>query len=155
MHLFNYTGNGRLTPKRTASLYLHWQEATLQGLLDSEKRLGDDSALPRLAHQWLEQPDGYAPQRWLDYDRKAQAKTDLMTFLTASAGSSMDRTSFAAFSKKFTPLANAVQSFPHDSTRALGYQAINSRLNALGLPFQVLASNGTFTVFHKEENYNV
>ena len=155
MHLFNYTGKGHLAPKRTASLYLHWQEATLQSLLDSEKRLGDGSALPRLAHQWLEQPDGYAPQRWLGYNRKAQAKTDLMAFLTASAGSSMDRTSFAAFSKEFTPLANAVQSFPHDSTRTLGHQAINSRLNALGLPFQVLASNGTFTVFHKEENRNV
>ena len=155
MHLLNYTGKGHLAPKRTASLYLHWQEATLQGLLDSEKRLGDDSALPRLAHQWLKQPDSYAPQRWLDYDRKAQAKTDLMAFLTVSAESSMDRTSFAAFSKEFTFLANAVQSFPHDNTRTLGHQAINSRLNTLGLPFYVLASHGTFTVFHKEENCNV
>lgn len=40
-----------------------------------------ESALPRLVHQWLGQPDAYNERNWLGYDSAEKAKQSLLEFL--------------------------------------------------------------------------
>lgn len=144
--------DGKISPKRTAIEYLRWQEATLRRILKDAEALGDDSALPRLAHAWLEQSDAYDERRWLDYDQKAKAWETLEEFLATHADIPMTQDSFAQFSQQLAPLVNAIRIFPHDGRRMLGVKALNSRLEQLGLCFklQKMARNSK-TILKKEE----
>ena len=151
MRLLNCAG-GRLSPKPTAVEALRWQEATLQQLLQEGERLGDDSALPRLAHAWLEQSDAYDERRWLDYDQKAKAWETLEEFLATHADIPMTQESFAQFSQQLAPLVNAIRIFPHDGRRMLGVKALNSRLEQLGLCFKLQKmGRNSKTILKKEE----
>ena len=153
MRLLNCAG-GRLSPKPTAVEALRWQEATLQQLLQEGERLGDDSALPRLAHAWLEQSDAYDERRWLDYDQKAKAWETLEEFLATHADIPMTQESFAQFSQQLAPLVNAIRIFPHDGRRMLGVKALNSRLEQLGLCFKLQKmERNSKTILKKEEEH--
>lgn len=144
--------DGKISPKRTAIEYLRWQEATLRRILEDAEALGDDSALPRLAHAWLEQSDAYDACRWLDYDQKAKAWETLEEFLATHADIPMTQESFAQFSQQLAPLVNAIRIFPHDGRRMLGMKALNSRLEQLGLCFKLQKmGRNSKTILKKEE----
>ena len=144
--------DGKISPKRTAIEYLRWQEATLRRILEDAEALGDDSALPRLAHAWLEQSDAYDERRWLDYDQKAKAWETLEEFLATHADIPMTQESFAQFSQQLAPLVNAIRIFPHDGRRMLGMKALNSRLEQLGLCFKLQKmGRNSKTILKKEE----
>ena len=144
--------DGKISPKRTAVEYLRWQEATLRRILEDAEALGDDSALPRLAHAWLEQSDAYDACRRLDYDQKAKAWETLEEFLATHADIPMTQESFAQFSQQLAPLVNAIRIFPHDGRRMLGVKALNSRLEQLGLCFKLQKmGRNSKTILKKEE----
>lgn len=137
MHLLNYLGDGKVFPKRTAYHCLRWQKATLEKLLEDTKALGDDSALPRLAHSWLEQPDLYDPSHWLDYNQTEQVRNDLYTFLESYLDLPMNKSSLSTFSQNVITLVNKLHKFPHDKSHARKHTALNRRFETLGLPYRV------------------
>lgn len=146
MHLLNYFGNGKVFPKRTADHYLRWQLATLERLLRDSEMLEDDSALPRLAHEWLEQMDGYRAERWLDHEQKANARDALLSFLGEFVGKSLTKCEWTNFSKQAVDLIRKIQKFPHDEARKkeLKYRALNNRLHALNIPYLCQKTNDTY-----------
>ena len=150
MRLLNCAG-GRLSPKSTAVEALRWQEATLQQLLQEGERLGDDSALPRLAHAWLEQPGAYDQRRWLDYDRQARAREELEQFLAEHTAVPMAPEAFSRFSRRLGGLVNAIRTFPHDGQRTLGAAALNNRLAQLELPYKIQKTKDRFEIFCVKE----
>ena len=150
MRLLNCAG-GRLSPKPTAVEALRWQEATLQQLLQEGERLGDDSALPRLAHAWLEQPGAYDQRRWLDYDRQARVREELEQFLAEHTAVPMAPEAFSRFSRRLGGLVNAIRTFPHDGQRTLGAAALNNRLAQLELPYKIQKTKDRFEIFCVKE----
>lgn len=137
--LLNYEGNGRISPKETAFHHLKWHQATLNRILSDSKYLGDDSALPRLAHEWLEQPDAYAPSRWLDYDKKEETRKQIMTLLVEHEGIPIAANEWDEFSKKLLALVQLIKKFPHDDKRVRKPSTISSRLMEIGIPFELVA----------------
>ena len=133
-HLLNYLGNGTVYPKLTAYHYLQWRKATLEQLLRDTDSYGD-SALPRMAHEWLEQSKGYDSTQWLDFDQKANAKAELQAFLESHLGKIVKN--IPDFLRQAFSLVQKIKSFPHDETRELGYRALNNRFKALDLPYRI------------------
>ena len=145
MHLLNYLGSGRLSPKKTAYHQLLWQQATLERLLRDAKNYQDDSALPRLAHKWLNQIDGYDPSRWLDYNRKKETRGQLMTLLETHLNKKFSKSECNALAKQLLPLVNAIQKFSHDleeDTKRTP-RTMNQRFEALQIPFRFVKNSGS------------
>lgn len=134
-HLLNYLGNGKVFPKLTAYHYLLWQQATLEQLLEDAEALGDDSALPRLAHNWLDNISVYDESHWLDYEQKVLAREQLLFLLKQYVDKPIDKNNWPSLSQKITVLINMIYKFPHDSGRNLGDLALNNRLRAIEIPY--------------------
>ena len=151
MHLFNYLGDGNVSPKVTAYHYLLWQKAMLERLLREMDTYGDDSALPRIAHGWLEQLDRYDSTRWLDYDKKAQANVRLRALLESYAGKTLEKETFPAFLEEALAHIGVLCKCQHDNKRDLKHTALNNRLKTLGFPYAVKKSKTGYRLEHKEE----
>lgn len=156
-HLLNYLGKGAVLPKRTAGNYLIWQRVHLERLLDLFTLYGDDSAVPRMAHKWLEQEDGYSINRWLDYDHKSQIKSELLTMLAESANTTFSKAEIQPVIKNILWLINSIQPFPHDTHSKTNRTAttVNKRLQSLHIPYEFLkagkGSTATFTLIRNGE----
>ena len=144
--LLNYLGDGRLFPKLTAYHFLRWQEATLARLLHDAKKLGDDSALPRLAHEWLDQPDGYDPAHWLSYHAESEARNGLAALLEPHRTEVIPKNEWPAFSGRVLACVNQIQKFAHDSQKTRKPNTINKRLCAIGVPYRIIQSDTGYLV---------
>lgn len=150
-HLLNYEGHGKVSRKETAYVQLKWQEATLNRLLHEADEWGDDSALPRLAHEWLEQPNGYDESGWLDFDQKTEVKGRLADFLEKRLTSPIEETEWLEFSTTVKKFCSELVTVQHDTTRILKHQALSNRLGEIGLPYNIIKTKGTYIVKKKEE----
>lgn len=149
--LLDYEGHGRVSRKETAYRYLRWQRGTLNRLLRYADEWGDDSALPRLAHEWLEQPDSYDETHWLDFDQKSEAKEALVELLENHLATPITEERWNEFSKAVKSLCGELTSEQHDSERDLKHQALSNRLSTIGLPYNITKSKKTYTVKKMEE----
>lgn len=138
MHSLNYLGNGAVLPKLTTKHYLRWQQMHLERLLELYDLYGDDSALPRMVHQWLGQSDAYSPDRWLDYDQKLNAKAKLFALLEDHINTIFTKDDFQSFSKDVLELVNRLQVFAHDNSDKTNRKAdtVNKRLRYLHIPYE-------------------
>ena len=154
-HLLNYSGHGKISRKKTAYSYLRWREGILNRLLRDVDEWGDDSALPRMAHEWLDQEERYDRSRWLDYNEKVQARIQVLDFLKNYAGRALNKDEWASFTSQFITLSSAIKVFPHDDERKSGLQcaAINTRLNSLELPYTTEKVQSTYKIIHIKEDY--
>lgn len=152
-HLLNYSGHGKISRKETAYRYLRWQQGTINRLLRDFEGLGDDSVLPRMAHEWLDQEGGYDETRWLDYDEKAKARALVLDFLESHVEKSLNGEGWQTFAARFIDLSAAIASFPHDIERKfkLKCRAINDRFKALNLPYSANKSGSTYMIIKIEE----
>lgn len=100
-HLLNYSGHGKISRKETAYRHLRWQQGTISRLLRDMEEWGDDSVLPRMAHEWLDQERGYDETRWLDYDEKAIIRARIANYLENHVGKVMNEDEWKAFTSQF------------------------------------------------------
>lgn len=135
----------------TAYHYLCWQKATLERLLRNMDSDEGDSALPRMAHEWLEQPNRYDPTHWLDYDKKAQANAQLHALLDSYAEKTIGQAEFSAFLKEALLQIGFLCKCQHDDNRNLKHTALNNRLVALGLPYVVKKTKVGYYLERKED----
>lgn len=151
MHLLNYIGNGKVFPKMTAYHFLRWQKATLERLLQNMDTDEGDSALPRMAHEWLEQPNSYDPTHWLDYDKKAQADAQLHALLESYAEKTIGQKEFSAFLKEAFLHIGVLCKSQHDNERELKHTALNNRLKTLGFPYEIRKTKAGYRLKYKED----
>lgn len=150
--LLNYHGHGLVSVKETAEHCLRWRKGTINRLLRDMSDSGDDSALPKLAHEWLGQEGAYSETRWLDFDEKGVARKQLENFLEEHVGSSFDKAAWDSFSKEVVTLIASLASFAHDKKRMLDSTAVNNRFNALGLQYVVVKNKNMYKLDRREEN---
>lgn len=153
-HLLNYGGAGKVSRKETAYCFLRWQEGTLERLLRDSDTLGDDSALPRMVHEWLDQEGGYDVTHWLDYDEKFMAKTLILAFLEDYVGKNLNKEEWGEFTSKFIDISAVIVTFPHDNARKsdLKCRAINDRLKFLKLPYFAQKDKNTYKIVREMED---
>lgn len=134
--------------KRTAYCFLCVQQATIEKLLTGYSAYGDDSAYPRLVHEWLNDCDGYNEQNWLDYgERMRECEMGaLIEFLCAKEMTSMLPDQFADFARQLQKMIAPLCCEPHDDERNLGYRALNKRLTKLGVPYQIERGKETYLI---------
>ncbi len=142
------TGFGKFKVRLTAYHALLWQQGTLKKLLRMSDTYGDDSALPRLVHEWLEDPDGYSESNWLDHDLQQSHRQVLVDYLEEHSGASLSGNDYTAFQAQLQALIAAILTEPHDNTRTLGHRALNSRLSSLSLPFAIKKEGDLHTLIH-------
>ena len=114
---------------------LLWQRGTLNRLIRMGQECNDDSALPRLVHEWLEDPDGYSDENWLGHDRIQENRLELIQFLEANRHRDLCGTEYDGFRVALQKRLFELLVKPHDSSRLLGERALNDRLKELELPF--------------------
>lgn len=138
LHLLNCSGTGKILPKRTAQHYLIWQQVHLKRLLECFDLHGDDSALPRAAHIWLNQGGSYSPARWLDYDSKSTARKDLLSMVDANKGKPLNKAEYQALAKELLSRINDIQAFAHDTNERINRTptTMNKRFEHLQIPYK-------------------
>lgn len=72
--------SGGFYVRLTAYHALLWQQGTLRKLLRMGRSYGDNSALPRLVHSWLEDPDGYREENWLSHNTQQTKRLALIEY---------------------------------------------------------------------------
>lgn len=152
--LLNYHGHGSVSIKKTAEHSLRWRKGTINRLLRDTDEFGDDSALPRLAHEWLDQKGGYDTTRWLDYDKKAKTEAMLLAFLEGYIGKNLDEHEWREFTSEFIDLSSAITAFPHDNVRKSNLKccAINTRFRSLGVMYIAKKQKSTYKIVRKMED---
>lgn len=130
---------GGLYVKLTAYHALLWQQGSMKRLLHYCKEYGDHSALPRLVHEWLEDPNGYSDDRWLHHVEMQNKRLELVNFLNAHKDAHFtDDSSYRAFCSKLQSYTVALCEKAHDKDRILAYGALNRRLAELKIPFEII-----------------
>lgn len=151
-HLLNYSGHGRISRKKTAYMYLRWQKGTIDRLFRDMEKWGDDSVLPRMAHEWLDQEGGYDRTHWLDYDEKAEARMLVLSLLESYVEKPLDKEEWKIFVSRFIELSAPIATFQHDNDRDLQCVAINHRLISLMLPYVAQKCGKTYKITRCMEN---
>lgn len=138
LHLLNCSGGGKVLPKRTAQHFLIWQQVHLKRLLKCFDLYGDDSALPRTAHIWLNQDGSYSPARWLDYDAKSTSRMDLLSMIDANKDKCLNKAEYQALAKELLIRINDIQAFAHDTNESINRTptTMNKRFEHLQIPFK-------------------
>ena len=136
--------------KPTAYHALLWQQGTLNRLIRMGKEYNDDSALPRLVHEWLEDPGGYSEGNWLGYDRLHENRLELIQFLEANSHRDLCGAEYDEFRTTLQNHLSELLVKPHDSNRLLGERALNDRLKDLGIPFFIKKEDGFYKIYIKE-----
>ena len=154
LHLFNYDGHGKVSVKVTANTYLEYQRAAVVRLLRDEDSYSDGSALPRLVHTWLNNPDGYSEQNWLTASESSDLMASLVSFLEAAIGSQISSKEIDDFCARLQNLILPLYNEVHDGSRQLGYRALNNRLIDLGLAYQISRGDSCFLVQGKGGDVN-
>lgn len=129
--------SGGFHVKLTAYHALRWQQGTLNRLIRMNEEYGDHSALPRLVHAWLEDPDGYSEENWLGFDRVQEKRLELIRFLEENKNHELDRQEYDEFRGALQQLLSKLLLKEHDAKRLLGERALNDRLEELDLPYQI------------------
>ena len=146
--------SGGFRVKRTAYHALLWQQGTLKKLIRMSEKYGDNSALPRLVHEWLETPDGYREENWLHYDAQQKAREELVQFLQQWLDVPLNDENEESFKQELRELLSPLVMGAHDSTREIGYRALNNRLEDLELPYQIVKKGSGYCVEQTNKNIN-
>ena len=127
------------------------QQGTLNRLIRMGEEYNDDSALPRLVHEWLEDPDGYSEKNWLGYDNLQEKRLELIQFLEANRNRDLCSLEYDDFRKSLQKHLAELVVKSHDSNRDLKERALNDRLKELELPFFIKKEEpGFFRVYIKK-----
>ena len=82
---------------------------------------------------------------------KKDSVPHLMSYLASLMGKNITKTEWDDVAMKVTGLINAVQTFPHDLERKLGYNAINRRLQMLMIPYRILQTDDGYKIIAEVE----
>lgn len=82
---------------------------------------------------------------------KKDSVPHLMSYLASLMGKNITKTEWDDVAMKVIGLINAVQTFPHDLERKLGYNAINRRLQMLMIPYRILQTDDGYKIIAEVE----
>ena len=89
--------------------------------------------------------------RFRPMNLKKDGVPHLTSCLASLVGKNITKTEWDDVAMKVTGLINAVQMFPHDLERKLGYSAINRRLQMLMIPYKILQTDDGYRIIAEVE----